>query len=267
MPEIHDILEKIGLTKGESKVYLALLEIGSTTTGKIIEKAEVSASKVYLILDKLIGKGIVSYILKEKTKVYTAQDPHFLIDFLDEKEKIIKENKEAIKDILPQLMLKKESGAPEPVAQVLEGEKGFELVHDKLIDELEKGEKYYTLTTSTVGKTFFHYFDKFNKRRQAKNISMWIIYQKEAWGLGKKKDMERKERKRYFPRICPEEVFVPTHITITKSGCLLCMISDKIISVLIRNKSIIEGYKKYFQYVWKISKTPQGYSEYKEKLF
>ena len=36
----EQLLEEIGLTKGEIKVYLTLLKIGETTTGKIIEEAQ-----------------------------------------------------------------------------------------------------------------------------------------------------------------------------------------------------------------------------------
>ena len=38
------ILQEIGLTPGESKVYLALVKIGKTTTGPIAKESGVSAS-------------------------------------------------------------------------------------------------------------------------------------------------------------------------------------------------------------------------------
>ena len=64
------ILESAGFTNGEVRVYLSLLELGETTTGDIIKKSKITGSKVYEILDKLIEKGLVSYIIKEKTKHY-----------------------------------------------------------------------------------------------------------------------------------------------------------------------------------------------------
>ena len=48
------LLEEAGLTEGESKVYLALLELGTTKTGPLIKKARVSSSKVYKILDRVL---------------------------------------------------------------------------------------------------------------------------------------------------------------------------------------------------------------------
>ena len=68
----EQLLEDIGLTKGEIKVYLTLLKLRETTTGKIIEEAQISSGKIYEILDKLIKKGLVSYIIKDKTsKIYS----------------------------------------------------------------------------------------------------------------------------------------------------------------------------------------------------
>ena len=65
-----ELLEKIGLTKGESKVYLALLRIGKSNIGPIIKEAKVSNSKVYDILDRLAQKGLVGVAIEKVT--YTS---------------------------------------------------------------------------------------------------------------------------------------------------------------------------------------------------
>ena len=62
-------LREAGLTEGEIKVYLALLELGSSTTGPIVDKSGISRSIIYQILEKLMEKGLVSFITKEKTSI------------------------------------------------------------------------------------------------------------------------------------------------------------------------------------------------------
>ena len=64
-PKVEILLEELGLTKGEIKVYLTLLKLGETTTGKIVEEAGISSGKIYEILEKLIRKGLASFIIKE----------------------------------------------------------------------------------------------------------------------------------------------------------------------------------------------------------
>ena len=87
---MEKILEEIGFTKGEIKVYLTLLELGSTTTGDVIKKSKVSPSKVYDILEKLIQKGVVNYVIKGKVKYFEAASPKRILEYLQEKGKKIK---------------------------------------------------------------------------------------------------------------------------------------------------------------------------------
>ena len=81
------LLTESGLTPGEAKVYLALLELGEATTGPITEQSGVAKSIVYHLLTKLGKKGLVSYIIKEKTKYYQAAEPSHLLEVLDKKRK------------------------------------------------------------------------------------------------------------------------------------------------------------------------------------
>ena len=59
-------LEKIGLTEGEIKVYLALIELGSSSITSIIKKSGISGSKTYEVLDRLASKGLIAHITKNK---------------------------------------------------------------------------------------------------------------------------------------------------------------------------------------------------------
>jgi len=86
-PLMKEILEKAGLSPGESAVYLALIDLGSTTVGPIVSKSGVSTSKVYSILNRLIKKGLVSSILIEGVKQFKAEDPRQLLEYVSNKEK------------------------------------------------------------------------------------------------------------------------------------------------------------------------------------
>ncbi len=54
-------LTTLGLTQGEAKAYLAMIQIGPSRVGKIVEISGVSQSKIYNVLDRLILKGLASY--------------------------------------------------------------------------------------------------------------------------------------------------------------------------------------------------------------
>ena len=137
------VLEKAGLTRGESLVYLALLEIGESTSGPVIEQSGVSGSKVYEILDRLAKKGLVSFVIKEKTKYFQASPPRRILDFLEEREKEISLNKRGIEKILPELEARRKVKEKTQSAQVFEGIEGIKTAFNLILENMEAGEEYH----------------------------------------------------------------------------------------------------------------------------
>ena len=69
------VFRDLGFSEREIKVYLALLELGSTTVGPVAAKTRLQHSKVYQTIEKLIDKGLVTFVLKSKTKYFQAEEP------------------------------------------------------------------------------------------------------------------------------------------------------------------------------------------------
>src|SRR3989338_6514101 len=109
-------LREAGLTEGEVKVYLALLELGSSTTGPIIEKSHIARSIIYQILEKLMQKGLVSQVIKEKTKYFQAAEPNKILEYIDERREKFEETKKVIENLLPELELKQKLAMKSEVA-------------------------------------------------------------------------------------------------------------------------------------------------------
>ena len=80
---IDESLQSLGLTNSEIKVYLALLELGISSKGKILEKAKIAPSKIYIVLNKLIDKGLVSLIIKNNIRHYQAAPVSRISDYLN----------------------------------------------------------------------------------------------------------------------------------------------------------------------------------------
>ncbi len=87
---IEESLESAGMTKSEVKVYLSMVDLGSSSVGQIISKSNVTSSKIYELLDKLIHKGLVSSIIKKGVKHFEAAPPSRILDYLNEKENSLK---------------------------------------------------------------------------------------------------------------------------------------------------------------------------------
>ncbi|HIJ10806.1 TPA: hypothetical protein HA278_01990, partial [Candidatus Woesearchaeota archaeon] len=119
------ILEDIGLSKNEIKVYFALLELHQSSATPIVKKSGIPNSKIYPTLEKLIGRGLVSFVIKNNVKYFHAADPQNLIEFLSKKQQSIEEQKDEIEQIIPQLELKRQLAAQTQEAHVYEGFKGM----------------------------------------------------------------------------------------------------------------------------------------------
>src|SRR3989344_2183897 len=102
LKEYYELL-KAGLTDGESKVYLALSELGASTVGPLVKKSKVAYSNIYDILNRLIEKGLVSFVIKSKIRYFQTTTPKNLLIYLENKEKEISEQKNELRKILPDL--------------------------------------------------------------------------------------------------------------------------------------------------------------------
>ena len=80
-----EILEDLGLTPTEIKIYISLLELGVSSAGKILEKSKLPNSTVHRDLNSLIEKGLISFILEGKRKIYKATNPENFFEFIQDK--------------------------------------------------------------------------------------------------------------------------------------------------------------------------------------
>ncbi len=129
-----EILEEIGFSKGEVKVYFALVELGQITIGPLSKKADVTPAKVYPILDKLIRKGLVSEVIKSGTKYFEAASPKRILDYLNEKSKKVEEQKKEIKEIIPMIEEKRKLSRDVSKAEVYQGFEGIRTLYNEILD-------------------------------------------------------------------------------------------------------------------------------------
>src|SRR3989344_6526669 len=137
--EYYELL-KVGLTDGESKVYLALSEIGSSTVGPIVKKSGVASSNIYDILDRLVGKGLVSFVVKSKTKYFQAAPPHNLLEYLESREKEISSQKASLIKSLPDLENLQGTHMTQE-AEVFVGKKGLRSAYEKMLKGVTKNDE------------------------------------------------------------------------------------------------------------------------------
>jgi HTH-type transcriptional regulator, sugar sensing transcriptional regulator len=243
-------LREAGLTEGEAKVYLALLEIGVSTAGPITDRADVAKSIIYQLLEKLIKKGLVSYIVKEKTKYFQAAPPTKIIDYVDERRAALERTRKKIEGLLPELMLKQRSASSE--VRVYEGFKGLATVHENVFHRLKRGEWYFHMGIPVDQPSYYiPYWTKQHKRRAQFGIHCRLLFNKD----NPKKILDIVNRTsggdaRYMP--------LDTHTIAWFGGykdyAIISFASSSPITIEIRNKEIAASFRSYFDEFWKQSK-------------
>lgn len=241
------LLEDIGLTKGEIKVYLTLLKTGETTTGKIIEKAQISSGKIYEILEKLIKKGLVSFIIKEKTKYFQASSPNRILYFLQDKEKELRKKEQELIKELPSLLSIEKSKKKEYETKLFIGYKGIQTAIFEALNE-SKEEILAMGIRSTKEKQYNILWKNWHSFRIKKKITCKMIFSE--------KDREYYKHFKKMPctKVKVLQGITPSAIDIMGNRVLIFTYGEEPSCLSITNKEIAESLTMFFNTLWNIAK-------------
>jgi HTH-type transcriptional regulator, sugar sensing transcriptional regulator len=132
-----EIYEELGLTRNEWMAYTALVGSEKLSAAEISLKSKVSYGKIYNVLESLREKGFLR-IIPEKSKKFSATDPKFFKELIDNRKKEL----DKLKEITKELKKNYDSKTQKPVIMDY-GIKGFHAING----ETKNTEKYeYTIT-------------------------------------------------------------------------------------------------------------------------
>ena len=243
-------LKSIGFTDGEEKVYIALLKLGSSTTGPIAKEAGVSRSKLYEIIEKLSKKGIVSHFKKNNVSHFQAAHPKRIAEYLQEKEEDIKKQKDDFEKKIPFFEQFLNQPKIKQEAEVFEGMEGIKNVREIVLNNMKSGETIlYFGNPSSGHEHVLGYWDDWNERRIKKKITAKIIYNPDSKEYG-----ERRKKQQYTEvRYLPQKGKTPAWIEIYGKTVAIVMKYKTPMSIVINNEFVAESFKTYFEILWNVS--------------
>lgn len=235
---IEEYLQELGLNRRESICYTSLLELGSSKVGKIVKKTGIPSSKIYEILDKLIQRGLVSYVIKNNIKHYQASDPNSLINYLEEKKK-------KIKQILPQLLLKQKFSKKQSV-ELFEGQKAIFTLFTNLIADAKPKELYLVFSINEENKTDQAnlFFKNLALRRKEKKLDTRLL--KNIKYYVKEKHTKLKLRYTNFN--------LPQGTTIFRNYVILLTWVESPVAIKIESEVFANQQREFFLDLWKTAK-------------
>lgn len=237
---MEEILSKAGLSRNEAKVYLVLLESGESLASRIAKETNLNRSLVYRILEDLIKKGFVGYVIKENRKYFNAASPNKLLD-------IIKENEREIKKIIPELLKVKKPVGKAPEVEVYSGKEGMKTV----LEDVLRTEKEVLVfgAKSDFANKLIYYHPNWHRRRVKLKLKMRALFEH-----GQKITKELIKLSHTEIKILPEEL---------KSKIMFAVFGNKVAielwfnyptTILIEDSNVANGFRNYFKFLWKQSK-------------
>jgi len=231
-------LEDIGLSRREAKVYLALLELGPNTVGPVVKRSGVPSSKIYEILDRLIARGLVSYLIIKHQKRFQAADPERVLSYLDEKRK-------KLVDALPELKTKQQLAKERQDVELYEGKQAiFSLMHG-LVNKAKKGEEYLSFSVGQEhdDPEIARFYTNFTWRRKEKGLKTRVLTNEKARPI--------------YTRRYPKEVLTainnrftpfnfPQGLVILQDKLIILNWKDRPTAIVITSKNITGQYRAFF---------------------
>ncbi len=242
------LLEEIGLTRGEITVYLTLLKLGETTTGKIIEAAGISSGKIYEILEKLAKKGLVSYIIREKTKHFAAADPSRILDYMAEREKALKTQEDELKKILPQLKGLQVSIEKKYQATIHKGFRGIQTAAYEALRAMKTGDEVLAMgLISRKEKAYNLLWQAWHKERIKKKIKCKVIFSDRG------SEHYAKFLKMPYTEVRVIEGLTPAAVDIMADKVMIFTHIEPS-CLVITSEEIKQSFTQFFNTLWKIAR-------------
>lgn len=242
MMDKENILEDIGFSRNESKVYLALLELGASTVTEISKKTKVNRTNIYDCLKKMIDKGIVSYFIQKEIKLFEAADPEILSGLLKEKEM-------KLNSIMPELKLHNQMAIKKSEAHIYEGVVAVRNMFNHF-NELGKPRYSYGAPYDVTRILGSYFLEGYHRQRMKKKLQFNMIYNSDA-----------KERIKFLnsmdhteARFLPKKYDSPVTTSICGNEVVLFLYSDNPLVIQIKNEKIAKAYKNYFDILWNIAR-------------
>lgn len=233
--DIYEQLQKAGLTGNEAKVYLELVKKGEMSANQIAKNLGMDRTLTYTVLNHLIEKGQINYVVKEKKKVFACASPDNLMNQVKSAELIISGLIKEIKDI------KVESKQSAEI-NVYEGKEALRVIYTLVLKHKE------LLSFGSTGRAYDYMYESpaIAKEFARLGIKGKIITSK------KKSGHEMIGSKNVEFRYADYETEATT--SMVGDYTIIHMIKDKPIVILIKNKDITNSYRKHFEALWKIAK-------------
>ncbi len=228
-------LQKLGLTKSEAIVFELLVKYGSISGSQLAKKSGIDRSTTYNLLDSLNKKGLVSYLIKDKLKMYQISNSSNLRKFAEETAQIAE-------SVIKQINESQSKIPTESLVEVYEGDGAPKVMYHHYLST--KNEKFYTYggygkMFTTLQPEIKGYIKEFKSR---KNF-LYSFISKDYPHINELKIIPGKIKKTNFDSL-------PIGFTVGYDTVTFHLYEDESQVIMIKHPLIAKAMKELFELAW-----------------
>ena len=245
----YRIVEVLGLSPNEGKIYEALVEKGESSITAVALFAKIHRRNAYDAINRLINKGLAFQTMSLGERRYNAVDPNKLVELFAERQS-------ALQNILPELKRKFQKRVASEEAYIYRGLEGQKNVWR---DVLRVNKDSYFIGAKAGW---------FDPRLETSRIAFFKGAVKQKIKFIQLFDYEVKNLVPNFPKHFPGDLkyrFLPREYStnsgihvfgnyvMTYTGLTVGKIDENVVFFVIHSKDLAESYRTWFWYMWQRS--------------
>jgi sugar-specific transcriptional regulator TrmB len=240
-PKTAEVLEGLGLSDNEAKVYISMLSLGSATVAAIAKAANVKRTTIYNVLDSLAEKGLSRIDVKGLKRLYVAEHPKKL-------ENIIENRKANLAALYPELEALYNLKGGESFIKYYEGNDSVRNAYFDLLGSLQHNDEFLVVGNPDRWEEINASFaSDFIKKRNTQKLQIRMLLTDSELAR-KYKKFERNFSEEI--KLLPEDSKIETNLVITPRRILVQQMSRPVIVIVIENGSIIRMHRELFNIIW-----------------
>lgn len=237
---MDEILADLGLTPLEIKIFKLLLYEGPNQAGKISRLTGIHRRNVYDALERLIQKGLVSYIKENNKRQYVANNPSIVLDKLKSKQ-------QEWEKIMPELHARMELWQDKKETLFFKGINGVKHI---FLDQVNIGKEVLVFATNAdVTEVIKYFLPKYQTMRKEKKIPTRMLFDKTI----KQSDQYKRLQKLPLCKLKILDRFNTTKASqyIYGDNVAVVVWSEDPFAILIRHSEIAQSARERFEILWK----------------
>ena len=241
---LQQYLQNLGLSEKEASVYIALLQVDNTSASELAQKTDIKRPTVYVMLESLEEKGLVSETTEGKRTRYQAEPPERLETYVQRRKQELEEQSKRLEDdVIPQLKSMQKEEGERPVVKYFEGKEGIISTMEEFFyqeSEKEPGVMRLMYPNDRLNELFTaEDRKKYRSMRLEKNIASKVLYTSDTEYKGSNEYSER-------VKLDQEQYPISCDISIYRDKVRISILGEKLSGIFIRSKDFADTLRSLF---------------------